>query len=191
MQTSKLRSILLFTLRIYFIALFSVCLPLHVLWAQTNGAQKVVLTSGLSGFKITRNSATGFRFTSSLTALSAYEQGTVKGFFSVIGADGYASSPKAGDPSLPILNKMIEVPQDATIRITIIRAVYHEYGLKDLGLRYNIIPTQPPVAKNDTDPNKIPFLQNASCIFNRSLWRYCANQNRRIGYNQGNTNDAT
>ena len=162
MQTSKLRSILLFTLRIYFIALFSVCLPLHVLWAQTNGAQKVVLTSGLSGFKITRNSATGFRFTSSLTALSAYEQGTVKGFFSVIGADGYASSPKAGDPSLPILNKMIEVPQDATIRITIIRAVYHEYGLKDLGLRYNIIPTQPPVAKNDTDPNKIPFLQNAS-----------------------------
>src|ERR1035437_7001567 len=160
MQKSKLRFIFQFTLRIFIIALCGGFVFLQSVGAQTNMGQKVVLTSGLTGFKITRNTATSFRFISSLTALSAFEQNTAKGFFSVVGADGYASSPKAGNPALPVLNKMIEVPTDATIRITIIRAIYHEYSLKDLGLRYAIIPTQLPVAKNDTDPNKIPFLQN-------------------------------
>jgi hypothetical protein len=160
MQNTKLRAILLLSLRVFCIALCGGVLLLQTTKAQTNAAQKVMLTSGQTGFKIMSNTVSGFRFTSSLTTLSAYEQGTVKGFFSVIGADRYASSPKAGNPSLPVLNKMIEVPQDATVRITIIRAVYHEYSLKDLGLRYNIIPTQLPVAKNDTDPLKIPFNQN-------------------------------
>ncbi|NWJ52325.1 MAG: T9SS type A sorting domain-containing protein [Bacteroidetes bacterium] len=160
MQKAKLRFIYLFTLRIFIILLCSEFVFLQSARAQTNLGQKVVLTSGLTGFKVTRNTAISFRFTSSLTALSAFEQNTAKGFFSVVGADGYASSPKAGNPALPVLNKMIEVPLDATIRITIIRAVYHEYSLKDLGLRYAIIPTQLPVAKNNTDPNTIPFLQN-------------------------------
>ena len=160
MQKSKLRFILLFSLRILIITLCSDAFFFQSLKAQINVAQKMVLTSGQTGFKITRNTATGFRFINSLTTLATYEQGTTKGIFSVVGADGYAVSPKAGNPSLPVLNKMIEVPEDATVKITITRAVYHEYSFKDLGLRYNIIPTQPPVAKNDANPLKTAFIQN-------------------------------
>jgi len=129
--------------------------------AQQVMSQKAVLVSGQSGFKITQNSNTGFHFNNRIAALDVYDQGTVKGLFSVIGIEGYASTQVAGDPSLPVLRKLIEVPENAIVKATITKAVYKDYNASDLGIRYQIIPAQPPVPKTDVDPRTIPFLMNA------------------------------
>ena len=137
--------------------------------AQQVQSQKAVLLSGQSGFKITQNGNIGFHFNNRIAALDVHEEGTTKGLFSVIGIDGYASTLVAGDPSLPILRKLIEAPENAVVKITITRAVYKEYKAADLGIRYQIIPAQLPVPKTDIDPRSIPFVQNATTYNSNSF----------------------
>ena len=133
--------------------------PLSIRGQQVQ-PQKTVLLNGQTGFKITRNGSTGFHFINRLASIDVHEEGTTKGIFSVIGAEGYASIHVAGDPSLPVLNKLIEVPENALVKVTITRAVYKEYDASDLGIRYRLIPAQLPVLKTDIDPRTIPFVMN-------------------------------
>ena len=137
--------------------------------AQQALSQKVVLVSGQSGFKITQNSNTGFHFNNRIAALDFYDQGTVKGLFSVVGVEGYASTQVAGDPALPVLRKLIEVPENAIVKTTITKSVYKEYNAADLGIRYQIIPAQNPVPKTDVDPRTIPFLMNTD-TYNKNCY---------------------
>jgi hypothetical protein len=141
--------------------------PLNI-QAQQVQSQKAILQSGQNGFKITQNDNNGFHFINRLAALAIHEEGTSKGIFSVIGAEGYASTQVAGDPSLPILRKLIEVPENASIKITITKAIYKEYKTADLGIRYPIMPAQLPVPKNDIDPRSIPFALNATTYSSNS-----------------------
>ena len=129
--------------------------------AQQVASQKAVLISGQSGFKITQNSSTGFHFNNRIAALNVYDLGTVKGLFCVVGVEGYASFQVVGDPSLPVLRKLIEVPENAIVKATITKAVYKEYNAADLGIRYQVIPAQSSVPKTDVDPRTIPFRMNA------------------------------
>ena len=129
--------------------------------AQQVQPYKAVLLNGQTGFKITQNSNTGFHFFNRLTSITVHEEGTTKGLFSVIGAEGYASTQIAGDPSLPVLRKLIEVPENAIVKVSVTRAVYKEFNAADLGIRYRLIPAQLPVPKTDTDPRTIPFVMNA------------------------------
>ena len=128
--------------------------------AQQVLSQKAVLSSGQTGFKITQNDINGFHFINLLTALDVHEEGTTKGIYSVIGVDGYALTQVAGDPSLPILRKLIEVPENAIVKSTITKAVYKEYTLADLGIRYQIIPAQLSVPKTDINTQATPFVKN-------------------------------
>ena len=136
--------------------------------AQQLLPQKAVLYSGQTGFKISQNSNNGFHFINNLAALDVHEEGTTKGLFSVIGVEGYASTQVAGDPSLPVLRRLIEVPQDATVTIKITKAVYKEFKAADLGIRYQIIPAQLPVPKTNINPLSIPFVQNTLTYNNNS-----------------------
>ena len=153
------------SLILYLILLFAggfTLLPLKNAYAQPLQQQKAVLINGQTGFKITQNSSTGFHFINRLASLDVHEEGTQNGLFSLIGAEGYASTQIAGDPSLPILRKLIEVPENAIVKVTITRAVYKEYNAADLGIRYQLIPAQLPVPKTDIDPRTIPFVMNTA-----------------------------
>lgn len=130
--------------------------------AQQVQPQKAVLLNGQTGFKITQNGNTGFHFINRLASMDVHEEGTTKGIFSVIGAEGYAFTQVAGDPSLPVLRKLIEVPENAIVKVSITRAVYKEYNAADLGIRYRLIPAQLPVPKTDIDPRTIPFIMNVA-----------------------------
>jgi len=129
--------------------------------AQQIQTQKATLTDGQTGFKISQNNNNGFHFINQLTSLNVHEEGTVKGIFSVISVEGYANTMTPGDPSLPVLRKLIEVPENAKITISITKASYKTFNNSDLGIRYPLIPAQLPVAKNDVDPRSIPFSMNA------------------------------
>ena len=137
-------------------------LLLNNIYAQQLLPQKAFLLNGQTGFKITQNGSTGFHFINRLASLDIHEEGTTKGIFSVISAEGYASTQEAGNPSLPVLRKLIEVPENASVKITVMRAVYKEYDVADLGIRYQLIPAQLPVPKTDIDPRTIPFVMNAA-----------------------------
>ncbi len=52
-----------------------------------------------------------------------------------------------GKPNLPVIRRLIEVPQGAEVNFEIVSASKKVYSLKDAGMEYPIMPSYPPVPK--------------------------------------------
>ncbi|MDD5570917.1 MAG: C25 family cysteine peptidase [Bacteroidales bacterium] len=74
---------------------------------------------------------------------------TKAGNFSEIFIEGYGSSNIIGEPKLPVLKKIIEIPLCDEFNIEIIDYSIKEYNLKYLGITNPIMPAQPPASKGD------------------------------------------
>ncbi len=83
---------------------------------------------------------------------------TDKGSFTRLDIDGYTPSTTVGDPSVPVHRSLIEVPLNATCKITVKSYNVKTYNLNDLGYAGKLIPVQAPVAKSDA--TKKPMVIN-------------------------------
>lgn len=98
---------------------------------------------------IKSKSRTGFTAVSTLSYLNLSKVDSIKGPFASLEVQGYtAGSGKQGKPLLPVLDNLIEVPQNATVQIVI-----HEIKEETLNLNVEaggmkIAPRQPPQVKS-------------------------------------------
>ena len=76
---------------------------------------------------------------------------TEKGNFIQLNVPDYGSSNRIGDPKLPMLRKLIEIPVGANPSVKVKSYTITDYKLSDYGITYPLIPVQPSVSKN---PNK-------------------------------------
>ncbi|MCK9424079.1 MAG: C25 family cysteine peptidase [Bacteroidales bacterium] len=120
------------------------------------------IKEGETALKINSNTYLKLELNNSLSRFSAEEIKTKAGVFSTLTAEGYGFSETTGNPNLPVLKKLIEVPVDANFDIRILGQNFKEYDLKDFGIQYPIIPTQPPLSKSIKDPSQVAFIYNAS-----------------------------
>ena len=79
-------------------------------------------------------------------------------FLSLSIANQYFTN-EPGEPRLPQINQLIEIPYEATLRIEIVNVNEEIYNLDDLGLDGLIIPAQPSISKS-ANPNEIQFIIN-------------------------------
>ena len=84
-------------------------------------------------------------------------QETIKGNFAQLYANGYSKSSQIGDPELPVLSKLIEVPVDAVPEVRVVSYTISEYRLSDYGISNKIFPLQAPQAKNAKGPADFAF----------------------------------
>ena len=126
------------------------------LFAENN----IKLKDEKTSLKVKENTYTKLRVTSSLNNFTYINVNTPKGIFTELIVPDYGVSNKIGNPKLPVLRKLIEIPQDANIKIKIISYNVEEYNLNDLGIIYPIIPKQPSIPKNKKD--SIIFQYNKS-----------------------------
>jgi len=82
---------------------------------------------------------------------------TNKGVFSQLYASGYSKSNRIGDPELPVLSKLIEIPAGALPEVKVISYTVKEYKLSDYGITDKIFPSQPPIAKSVTIPVELKY----------------------------------
>jgi hypothetical protein len=68
---------------------------------------------------------------------------TEGGMFSQISLPGIGFNKVIGRPKLPVIRELVEIPYGATPSLQIVSFTSEEYGLKDLGLEYPILPSQP------------------------------------------------
>jgi len=123
-------------------------------------AGEIRIKEGKTNLKITENSYYKLQVNNSITQFDATEIQTSAGTFSTLTAEGYGFSERFGDPNLPVLKKLIEVPFGASFDINILSKSYKEYDLKDLNINFPIMPTQLPISKSVKDPSQIKFAYN-------------------------------
>lgn len=81
---------------------------------------------------------------------------TSEGDFVVAVVDGFTRSHRIGEPSLPMVNRILAVPLGADIRALVVESEVQEVSLSDLGITAPIMPVQPSLSKSQ-DPSTIPF----------------------------------
>ena len=95
----------------------------------------------------------------SLQDLHTIKVNTAKGLFSEFIIPEYGASNSIGNPKLPVMKKLLEVPVGATAKINISQSAYIDISLNDLGALFPIMPSQPSLSKSE-DPTKADFKYN-------------------------------
>ncbi len=123
--------------------------------------QHINLSDGIQGMTIQENSYTNLRAISRISEIDYYDVKSDKGSFTMINADEYGYSMNIGEPRVPVMKKIVEVPLDASFQITIISESVTEYNLSDYGIQHKLMPTQAPLSKGIDNPEDVSFDYNA------------------------------
>ncbi len=112
-----------------------------------------------TNFKVLKQSNAGLTFETELSKFSFVEEKTDAGNFVRIVNSDYMKTFNVGYPDLPVLSKLMEIPQGATLEVKILSSEYEDVSLADLGISAKIIPAQPTLSKS---VDKIPFELNSA-----------------------------
>ena len=121
--------------------------------------KKILLNSNKSTIKVKQNSYQKLILFAAVPTISINDIKTKEGLFSKLVIDGYTKSYNIGKPQLPTLNKLIEIPQDANLKVKIISYNEKTINLSSKGVNHKIAPAQPSIAKN-VDKDKVKFQYN-------------------------------
>ncbi len=153
-----------FTDTIFFLCCISIftILPFSIKADNIKTVQK-----GKNDIIINENTYYKLSFTNIISSFNYDEIKIEENTYTRLSIEGYGSNFIQGEPKLPVLYKLIEIPVGATININVNTNYYTDYDLKTIGI-YNVIyPVQPPVIKSNTDKN--PFIINKD-IYSRDAF---------------------
>jgi hypothetical protein len=112
-------------------------------------ANEVKLVPGAqNSLSVNESSYARLQVTNTVNDLNFLEVTSSKGLFEELLVPGYSKTNTAGDPQLPVLSKLIEIPADATPEVKVLSYDVKEYNLADWGIVNKLFPTQPPQPKN-------------------------------------------
>lgn len=125
-----------------------------------------------------------FSATFSKEDLTLVKVSTPSGMFAEMRIPGLHHSLQPGDPRLPMLNELIEVPVGADFSIKVLSATYEEYSLAELGTNFRLMPDQPSVSKS-ADPASLPFHFNEQTYETNAWFGFDAVRVENIGFMRG------
>ncbi|MEA2042846.1 MAG: C25 family cysteine peptidase [Bacteroidota bacterium] len=141
------------------LTLFSLVLLFSVAVFGQKQQKKIPLKSAQSSLKVSDIKADGLILESSLSSVVLTEQDTKKGIFSSLMSEGLIKTFDTGNPNIPVISKLIEVPQNATVHFEIVSFDEQIIDLEKHGITSKIMPAQRSVSKSE-DPADIPFEYN-------------------------------
>jgi len=113
-------------------------------------AQKYVdikLKTSKANFSIDQQSQQGFTFSTSFENIRATEINSGGNNYVQLSIDGFSRTYNIGQPDLPVLTKLIEVPQNAVAKVKVISYDEQIIDLKQQGIDKLILPAQPSQSK--------------------------------------------
>lgn len=93
-------------------------------------------------------------------AFDAQTRNTERGNFTALTIPGYPSSREVGNPSLPMMTRIIEIPLGATPVVNVTSRTEQEYTLSELGITTPLMPAQPSQRK-DTEEQAFVYNEAA------------------------------
>ena len=97
-----------------------------------------------------------------------FSENSDEGEFTRLSLPNFHISRDVGEPELPEVLSLIEIPQGAEPRIEIISSSYRDYFLADLGIETPIYPAQPSLSKSQ-NPGDIPFTINTAVYLKNTM----------------------
>ena len=85
---------------------------------------------------------------------------TNEGIFTLLNIKDYGYRLVEGEPKLPVIKKIIEVPLDATYEIKFTTKSSKEINLSEYDISDFVIPAQPPLSKSIDNPEDVEFVYN-------------------------------
>ncbi len=140
---------------------FSITLLFMVLFVFQSFSKEIrIETNQETTFKITQNDYSSLQFSNSIAEIQEFIIKTKEGNFAQLVIPGYVFTNEVGDPKIPALRKLIEVPFGASFSINIVSEEFKEFDLSEFGIMNQIIPTQPSVSKSIDNPEDLEFIIN-------------------------------
>ena len=114
---------------------------------------------------------------------------TKDGYYQQLSAPGLTRSFDQGNPNLPVISRLIDIPYDSDVKIKILNYDQEHVDLKTHQIKETIIPAQPSINKS-TDPKDVPFYKNrdvyeANQFYQKEIVRFQDKgylRNKHLGY---------
>jgi hypothetical protein len=101
----------------------------------------------------------GIELIESLSSIKFIKEETKQGSFLNLSSENMSMSYDVGKPNLPVISKLIEIPNNSKAVVKILHFDEEFIQLNDYNLTEKIIPAQPSLSKSD-DPKTRPFYKN-------------------------------
>lgn len=119
----------------------------------------IAVSSAQTGAQLMSNTPEGVAINYSIGSMGYLNVDTKEGNFTELNIDGYAHTNVTGMPKLPLMRKIIRVPQGAVVVPRIRQESKTTVSLAAAGIKTRILPRQESVAKCE-DPTQLPFIIN-------------------------------
>ena len=119
----------------------------------------IELTNGETYFSVTEKSVEEFTFINSVSKIETNILKTESQEFLNLIIPSYGSNSEDGTAELPVLQKLIRVPQGSQIEIKILNLEEILIDLMDYGFNLDVFPNQASILKS-SNPDNIPFCYN-------------------------------
>ncbi|UCE66068.1 MAG: T9SS type A sorting domain-containing protein [Candidatus Zixiibacteriota bacterium] len=124
--------------------------------AGAHGAQNINLGNNPSGVSLLNQTQFGLTLKIDIESIKLDKITTKAGSFTVLNIDGFTRSHKIGEPSLPMINRLISIPLGCEVRVEATDYEIEEIFLSDLNYIYPLLPVQPSLSKSQ-DPADVEF----------------------------------
>ena len=139
-----------------------------LLWGIIIGAQIIEVSDADTEFKIQQANPSILNISITTGDIVTFNEMTDNGEYTRLSLPNFHISRDIGEPELPEIHSLIEIPQEASPRIEIIESNYRDYSLLDLGIENPVHPAQPSLSKSQ-NPGDIPFTINENIYLKNML----------------------
>lgn len=138
--------------KIFFLVLVTLS---YALFSQ----KRISFPNDQHGMKITENQGTSFTASFAIRSIEFQQVITPLGPFADLRADNFTYNIDPGNPHTPVYARLIEMPGQVPVKITVKNFSTTEIPLREYGIMDKLIPSQPSYFKN-TNPEDIIFHMN-------------------------------
>ncbi|MBN2680987.1 MAG: PKD domain-containing protein [Bacteroidales bacterium] len=129
------------------------------------------LSNTTNSFEVLSKSQTELTVSLNLSEIKTSNLSNNRGEFFRINSDDYTQSHFLGEPELPVLRRLIEVPYNANAKVEIIEFQEQIINLEDYGINARLYPSQPSLSKSQ-DPSEVEFQMNEETYTSTVFTKY-------------------
>lgn len=132
-------------------------------------------------YRVTDNSYSDIKISYSIDVqnLQIKNIKTEQGTFSQLSYDGMTPTQNDGQPELPVITNLLEIPLCENIQVNVINSTYETYNLAELGINHPIMPVQPRHPKSEDGP--FPFVIDEATYATNSFYGMPLAQSEKVG----------